>query len=51
MSALRRYLRGWASHTNGVYKQQKNSLQSIVNDLDIAAEVRDLSVAERDQLA
>jgi hypothetical protein len=36
---------------NGVYKEQKNSLQSIINDLDIAAEVRDLSVAERDQLA
>jgi hypothetical protein len=42
-SALRRHLCGWASHISGVYKQRKVKLQSIVNDLDIAAEVRDLT--------
>jgi len=50
-NALRRHLRGWASHFNGVYKQRKVELQSIINDLDIAAEVRDLTEPEQENLA
>jgi hypothetical protein len=50
MSLLRKHLRGWASHTIGLYKQHKASLLSMINDLDVAGEVRILSEAERDQL-
>jgi hypothetical protein len=50
-SSLRRHLRGWASHISGVYKQRKVELQSIINDLDIAAEVRDLTEPEQENLA
>ena len=50
-SALWRHLRGWASHISGVYKQRKVELQSIINDLDIAAEVRDLTEPEQENLA
>ena len=50
IGALRKYLRGWASHTNGVYKQQKTTLQSTIHNLDIAAENRDLTEDERSQL-
>ena len=48
---MRRHLRGWASHFNGVYKQRKVELQSIINDLDIAAEVRDLTEPEQENVA
>jgi hypothetical protein len=51
LGALRRALRGWASNTNGVNKQKKKSLQLTINELDIAAEVRDLTEHEREQLA
>jgi hypothetical protein len=34
-----------------VYKQRKVELQSIINDLDIAAEVRDLTEPEQENLA
>lgn len=50
MSALRKHLRGWAAHMSGMYKQEKKSLQSTVDELDIAAEVRVLTEVERDQL-
>ena len=50
-STLRRHLRGWASHISGVYKQRMVELQSIINDLDIAAEVRDLTEPEQENLA
>jgi hypothetical protein len=50
MSDLRKHLRGWAAHTNGIYKQQKNSLQSTITNLDVAAENCTLSKVERDQL-
>jgi uncharacterized coiled-coil DUF342 family protein len=50
MSALRRHLRGWASHTDGIYKQQKSSLQNTINELDIAAETRALTESEHDDL-
>jgi hypothetical protein len=50
MSALRRHLRGWAWHNNGVYKQQKKSLQDTIIDLDIVAESRVLTEVERVQL-
>jgi hypothetical protein len=48
---LWRHLHGWASYFNGVYKQRKLELQSIINDLDIAAEVRDLIEPEQENLA
>lgn len=50
LEALRRHLRGRAVHSNGAYKQQKNSLQQTVLNLDIAAENRLLSDGEREQL-
>lgn len=50
MSALRKHLRGWAAHMSGMYKQEKKSLQSTIDELDIAAEVRVLTEVERDQL-
>jgi hypothetical protein len=48
VGALRRTLRVWASHTNGVYKQKKRSLQLIINELDIVTKVRDLIEYERE---
>lgn len=51
LSALRRYLRGCASHTTRVYKQEKAELQSTINNLIIAAEVRDLTESKRVHLA
>lgn len=50
-SALWRHLRGWASHISGVHKQKKVELQSTINDLDIAAMVRDLTEPEQENLA
>jgi hypothetical protein len=46
LSALRRYLRGWAKHKFGVYKQAKVSLQQTIDQLDITAERRDLAPGE-----
>jgi hypothetical protein len=58
LSALRRYLRGWAKHKFGVYKQAKVSLQQTIDQLDITAERHDLAPGEnlllsqaREQLA
>lgn len=48
VGALRRALRGWASHTNGVYKQKKKILQLITHELDIATKVGDLIEHERE---
>jgi GH35 family endo-1,4-beta-xylanase len=50
MSALRRHLRRWASHTDGSYKQQKSSLQNMITELDIAAETRALTESEHDDM-
>ena len=50
LGALRRYLRGWASHNNGIYKQKKTELQNTISSLDIDAEVRDLTEIERELL-
>jgi hypothetical protein len=58
LSALRRYLWGWAKHKFDIYKQAKGSLQQTIDQLDITAETRDFSPGEslmlsqaRDQLA
>lgn len=51
LSALRRYLRGWEAHNNGHYKAQKQNLITSINELDLAADIRDLSEAEGDNLA
>ena len=51
LGALRRFLRGWACHTNGVYKQKKSEFLATINELDITAEGRDLSKLEQDLLA
>nr|AAV43883.1 hypothetical protein [Oryza sativa Japonica Group] len=40
MSALRRFLRGWSAHTNGIFKQKKAHFQQTTDSLDIAAEAR-----------
>ncbi|WVZ75253.1 hypothetical protein U9M48_023327 [Paspalum notatum var. saurae] len=50
LGAVRRFLRGWANHTNRVYKQKKTDLQAEINELDIAAESRDLTDLEREHL-
>ncbi|WVZ90237.1 hypothetical protein U9M48_036553 [Paspalum notatum var. saurae] len=46
LSALRRFLRGWAAQTNGEYKKKKAELQNTICSLDIEAEVRDLNENE-----
>lgn len=51
MSALRRHLQGWAAHTSGSYKQEKNTVQNIIDELDITTEVRELTDSEREHLA
>jgi exonuclease III len=51
MSALRRCLRGWATNYSGQYKQKKADIQGTIIDLDVAAEVRDLSEVEQNLLA
>jgi hypothetical protein len=50
MGALRKHLRGWAGHQHGVYKQQKQNLQSIITTIDTTAENRILTDGEREQL-
>jgi hypothetical protein len=42
--------RGWASHNNGVYKQQKTILQSTIANLDMDAKSRELYEFEGNQL-
>ena len=41
---------GWARHHHGVYKAQKENLQSIVMNPDTQAENRTLTDEERNQL-
>ena len=43
-------MRGWARHHHGVYKAQKENLQTVVNNLDTMAETRLLTDGEREQL-
>ena len=43
-------MRGWAHHHHGVYKAQKENLQTVVNNLDTMAETRLLTDGEREQL-
>ena len=50
IGALRKYLRGWARHHHGVYKTQKENLQSVVTNLDTQAEIKTLTDEERNQL-
>ena len=50
MGALRKHLQGWACHHHGVYKAQKECLQSVVTNLETQAELRNLTNGERDQL-
>ena len=50
MGALRKHLQGWARHHHGVYKSQKQRLQSIVSLLDTTAETRRLTEEEREEL-
>ncbi|WVZ60059.1 hypothetical protein U9M48_010126 [Paspalum notatum var. saurae] len=51
LSALCRFLRGWAAQTNGEYKKKKSELQNLICSLGTAAEVRDLTESEQDCLA
>lgn len=44
--AMRRHLSGWAKHTNGIYKKEKQRLCTIIDDLDKIAETRTLSQQE-----
>ena len=44
--ALRTYLAGWARHTTGVLRKEKQRLSSIIDDLEALAEVRPLSMHE-----
>jgi hypothetical protein len=40
---LRQYLRGWAKHTAGIYRKEKKSLISLIDQLDKKAETSILS--------
>uniref|UniRef100_A0A453KU06 Reverse transcriptase domain-containing protein n=1 Tax=Aegilops tauschii subsp. strangulata TaxID=200361 RepID=A0A453KU06_AEGTS len=44
--AMRQHLAGWAKHTNGIYKKEKQRLSTIIDDLDKIAETRTLSQQE-----
>jgi hypothetical protein len=46
MSALRKFLGGWARHTVGILKKEKLHLSSIIDELEALAEVRPLSEHE-----
>ena len=46
--AMRRFLTGWAKHTSGIYKKEKQRLSTIIDDLDKIAETRILSQQEID---
>ena len=43
---LRKYLRGWARHTTGILKKEKERLSTIIDELDRAAETRVLTQQE-----
>ena len=43
---LRSFLRGWAKHLSGVYKIEKDRLLTLIQALDIQAEVNILSPAQ-----
>jgi hypothetical protein len=47
---LRRFLRGWARNLSGKYKKEKERLLSIIDLLDIKAEMIPLSQGERNEL-
>jgi hypothetical protein len=51
LSALRRFIRGWAAQINGEYKKKKSDLQNTICSLDVQAEVRDLNVEELECLS
>ena len=48
MRNLRKFLRGWARHTTGMLKKEKERMCSIIDELDKLAEVRPLSANESD---
>ena len=48
MRNLRKFLRGWARHTTGMLKKEKERLCSIIDELDKLAESRPLSANESD---
>ena len=43
---MRQHLSGWAKHTNGIYKKEKQRLSTFIDDLDKIAETRTLSQQE-----
>jgi hypothetical protein len=47
---LRCFLRGWAKNLSGKYKKEKERLLSIIDSLDIKAEMIPLSQGERNDL-
>jgi len=51
LSALRRFLRGWAAKTNGDYKKKKQHFQDNICFLDTTAETRELTDEEQNKLA
>ena len=48
MRNMRKFLRGWARHTTGMLKKEKECMCSIIDELDKLAEVRPLSANEND---
>ena len=48
---LRHFLKGWAKNLSGKYKKEKERLLSIIDDLDLKAENRPLSLHERGMLS
>jgi hypothetical protein len=47
---IRRFLKGWAKNQSGNYKKEKERLLSIIDELDIKAEMNNLNNDERDAL-
>ena len=43
---LRRFLRGWAKHTHGIYKAEKERLLLLIQNLEVKAETSILDSSE-----
>jgi hypothetical protein len=46
MRAMRKHLSGWDAHMAGILKRKKARLSSVIDDLEVLAEVRPLSPQE-----
>jgi hypothetical protein len=47
---IRRFIKGWAKNQSGKYKQEKDRLLHIIDQLDLKAETNPLNSNEKEQL-